>query len=205
MNASAGTDQLPLLALFQGAVGQAWIPLDTNIRLTLDGLHLHFRIKSSRSSSPPVPTSSRHVASAGLPVDQVILDGEIPWDPPPPDGCGGAGLHSGYHVFDILWLNGQLVTSLPLEDRRRLLQELPLKPPLRRVELPEDADPRRGRAACGSPGGPSRRISRPVGGDAVGVAGAREPRRPFSSARVPQKIFAGLQSGWSTRRRISVR
>ena len=28
---------------------------------------------------------------------------------------------SGYHVFDILWLDGRSVTSLPLEDRRALL------------------------------------------------------------------------------------
>jgi ATP-dependent DNA ligase len=80
-------------------------------------------------------------AIAQLPVDEVILDGEVTWDPPSPDGYGEAGLHSGYHVFDILWLNGHLVTSLPLEDRRRLLHELPLKPPLRRVELLQDTEP----------------------------------------------------------------
>ena len=74
---------------------------------------------------PPVAT-----AIAQLPVDEAILDGEITWD-----------LHSGYHVFDILWLNGQSVTALPLEERQQLLQALPLKPPLRRVELLDDDDP----------------------------------------------------------------
>jgi hypothetical protein len=63
-------------------------------------------------------------------VEEVILDGEITWD-----------LHSGYHVFDILWLNGHNVTSLPLEDRRALLRELPLTAPMRRVELLDDAEP----------------------------------------------------------------
>ena len=69
-------------------------------------------------------------AIANLPVDEVILDGEMTWDG-----------RSGYHVFDILWLNGRAVTTLPLEDRRALLQGLPLEPPLRRVELLDDQTP----------------------------------------------------------------
>jgi len=44
-------------------------------------------------------------------------------------------------VFDVLWLNGRAVTSLPLEDRRTLLQELPLEAPLRRVKLLDDEKP----------------------------------------------------------------
>jgi len=66
-----------------------------------------------------------------LPVDEVILDGEVTW---------GAN-QGGYHVFDILWLNGHNVTSLPLEDRRALLKELPFTVPMQRVELLEDAEP----------------------------------------------------------------
>ena len=66
-----------------------------------------------------------------LPVDEVILDGEVTW---------GAN-QGGYHVFDILWLNGHNVTSLPLEDRRALLKELPFTAPMQRVELLEDAEP----------------------------------------------------------------
>jgi bifunctional non-homologous end joining protein LigD len=69
-------------------------------------------------------------AIAKLPVTDVILDGEVTWDG-----------RSGYHVFDLLWLNGRSVTSLPLEDRRALLRELPFEPPLRRVELLEDEKP----------------------------------------------------------------
>ena len=69
-------------------------------------------------------------ALAGLPVDEVILDGEVTWDG-----------RSGYHVFDILWLNGRAVTSLPLEDRRALLQELPFPAPMHRVGLLDDEKP----------------------------------------------------------------
>ena len=69
-------------------------------------------------------------AVANLPVDDVILDGEVTWDG-----------RSGYHVFDILWLNGRSVTSLPLEDRRALLQKLAFKAPMRRVDLLDDEQP----------------------------------------------------------------
>lgn len=65
-----------------------------------------------------------------LPVNDVILDGEVTWDG-----------HSGYHVFDIMWMNGRGVTLLPLEDRRALLQALPFEAPMRRVELVEDPEP----------------------------------------------------------------
>jgi bifunctional non-homologous end joining protein LigD len=67
---------------------------------------------------------------ASLPVDDVILDGEVTWDG-----------RSGYHVFDILWLNGRDVTTLPIEERRALLQHLPFEHPMRRVELVNDDRP----------------------------------------------------------------
>ncbi len=68
-------------------------------------------------------------AIAALPVDTVILDGEITWD------RSGA-----YHVFDIIWLDGRDVRPLPLEARRALLAALPLGAPLTRVPaLKEDA------------------------------------------------------------------
>ncbi len=69
-------------------------------------------------------------ALAKLPVGDVILDGEVTWDG-----------RSGYHVFDILWLEGQSVTALPLEDRRALLQRLPFEHPMQRVELLDDEAP----------------------------------------------------------------
>jgi bifunctional non-homologous end joining protein LigD len=65
-----------------------------------------------------------------LPVHDLILDGEVTWDG-----------RRAYHVFDILWLDGRSVTALPLEERRALLQQLPLEPPLRRVTLLDDEQP----------------------------------------------------------------
>ena len=69
-------------------------------------------------------------AVAALPVHDAILDGELTWD-----------RMSGYHVFDILWLNGQDVTTRPLEERRALLQRLPFEGPMRRVDLVDDLEP----------------------------------------------------------------
>ena len=69
-------------------------------------------------------------AIENLPVRDVILDGEVTWDG-----------RSGYHVFDILWLNGQSVTTLPLEQRRALLEKLPFRAPIRRVQLLDDNEP----------------------------------------------------------------
>ena len=83
----------------------------------------------SRNRLPQnLPELSRAIAN--LPVNDVILDGEVTWDG-----------RSGYHVFDILWLNGQPVTALPLEDRRALLQELPFEAPMQRVEVVDDERP----------------------------------------------------------------
>jgi bifunctional non-homologous end joining protein LigD len=69
-------------------------------------------------------------AIARLPVREVILDGEITWN-----------REGGYHVFDLLWLDGRSVTSLPLDERRALLAKLPLRAPLRRVEALADPEP----------------------------------------------------------------
>jgi ATP-dependent DNA ligase len=71
-------------------------------------------------------------AVAALPYD-VILDGE---------------LTGGYHVFDILWHDDQLVTQLPLIERRALLRSLPLEPPLHRVA--QLVDERPWETACNS-------------------------------------------------------
>jgi bifunctional non-homologous end joining protein LigD len=78
-----------------------------------------------------LPQNLPAIANAikALPPRDLILDGEVTWD-------GRA-----YHVFDVLWLNGQLVTSLPIESRRALLKSLPLSPPLRRVKLVDDEAP----------------------------------------------------------------
>lgn len=75
---------------------------------------------------PPVAA-----AIAGLPVADAILDGEMTWGP------GGIA----YHVFDVVWLDGRDVASLPLTERRALLNALPLVAPLNRVPEVGDAEP----------------------------------------------------------------
>jgi bifunctional non-homologous end joining protein LigD len=62
-------------------------------------------------------------AIASLPIDELILDGEVDW--------GGGKV--AYHVFDMTWLAGRDITSLPLDSRRELLRTLPLRHPLARV------------------------------------------------------------------------
>ena len=69
-------------------------------------------------------------AIAKLPTENLILDGEITWD------RSGA-----YHVFDIVWLDDRDVRSLPLEERRALLERLPMQPPLQRVVALDDPNP----------------------------------------------------------------
>ncbi len=69
-------------------------------------------------------------AIAAIAADELILDGEVAWDG-----------ESGYHVFDILWLNGQSTTQLPLEERRALLKKLNFTAPMRRVDLLHDDEP----------------------------------------------------------------
>src|SRR5438270_9828355 len=76
-------------------------------------------------------------AIAGLPVHDVILDGEAAWD---------SSSRIAYHVFDILWLDGRSVMPLPLDARRALLKNLPLIAPL--AHIPEVTDARPWERAC---------------------------------------------------------
>jgi bifunctional non-homologous end joining protein LigD len=76
----------------------------------------------SRNRLPQnIPTVREAVGE--LPVHEVILDGEVTW------GRGNVA----YQVFDVMWLDGRELTSLTLDERRALLAELPLRPPLYRV------------------------------------------------------------------------
>src|SRR6478736_5246206 len=69
-------------------------------------------------------------AVALLPHGELILDGEAMWSE-----------EGGYHVFDVLWIDGRDVTHLPLMERRSILESLPLRGPLRRVVALEDGRP----------------------------------------------------------------
>jgi ATP-dependent DNA ligase len=73
-------------------------------------------------------------AVASLPPRELILDGEA-------TGVWGKQGRVAYHVFDILWLDGRDLTSMPLDARRALLAELPLRSPLQRVETLNESKP----------------------------------------------------------------
>jgi ATP-dependent DNA ligase len=95
----------------------------------LDGIRLlafkrgdEVRLLSRNRLPQEYPGVARAIAA--LPVRDAILDGEAAWDP---------ASRVAYHVFDVLWLDGRSVTSLPLEERRALLAGLPLTAPLARV------------------------------------------------------------------------
>ena len=81
-------------------------------------------------------------AIAALPHKELILDGEVTgvWGPASTrDADKPRGL--AYHVFDVLWIDGRDVMSLPLDERRALLKTLPLRAPLRRVTALDDEKP----------------------------------------------------------------
>lgn len=75
-------------------------------------------------------------AVARLPATQLVLDGECIW-------VNGAAV---YHVFDIMWCDGESLLPQPLETRQQRLRSLPLLPPLVAVE-PIDG-PRPWERAC---------------------------------------------------------
>jgi ATP-dependent DNA ligase len=100
-----------------------------------DGIRL---VAFKQGSDVRLYSRTRHVqhlpdfaaAIAALPVDEIILDGEMTWDG-----------HTAYHVFDIVWLDGRDVARLTLTERRALLEGLPLADPLVRVHELRDAEP----------------------------------------------------------------
>jgi bifunctional non-homologous end joining protein LigD len=69
-------------------------------------------------------------AVAALPSGELILDGEMSWH----------GV-TRYDVFDLVWKDGEDLRRRPLEDRRRVLAGLPLRPPLHHVEMLNEAEP----------------------------------------------------------------
>jgi bifunctional non-homologous end joining protein LigD len=73
-------------------------------------------------------------AIAALPVRDVILDGEA-------TGVWGKQGRVAYHVFDILWLDGRDLMTLPIEERKAVLAKLPFSSPLVRVPALHDGKP----------------------------------------------------------------
>jgi bifunctional non-homologous end joining protein LigD len=109
---------------------------DWTFERKLDGIRLlafkqgpDVRLYSRNRLVQELPAVADAVADVG--VDDAILDGELTW--------GGGGV--AYHVFDVLWLDGRDVTSLPLTARRALLDRLRFRSPLRRVPVLDDQEP----------------------------------------------------------------
>ena len=73
-------------------------------------------------------------AIADLPARDLILDGEA-------TGVWGRPGRVTYHVFDIMWRDGSNLMPLPLDARRAVLADLPLRMPLQRVEALTDPAP----------------------------------------------------------------
>ena len=76
-------------------------------------------------------------AIANLPVSDAIFDGEAAWD---------STSRIGYHIFDILWLEGRSIMPLPLDARRALLKDFKLRAPL--AHVPELTDNKPWERAC---------------------------------------------------------
>jgi len=107
----------------------------------LDGIRLlafkqgtHVQLLSRNRLAQNAAYPSFVDAVARLPVRDVILDGEA-------TGVWNARDELGYHVFDILWLDGRDLTALPLEARREQLERLAFEPPLRLVPRLDHAAP----------------------------------------------------------------
>jgi DNA ligase D-like protein (predicted ligase) len=118
--------------------GPEWVferKLD-GIRLLAFKDHADVRLLSRNKLSQNAAYPTFVQAIAALPVPEVILDGEAL-------GVWGRreGAKSSYHVFDVLWLSGRDLTPLPLDDRRAILDALPLHPPLERVARLTDQAP----------------------------------------------------------------
>ena len=118
--------------------GDAWVferKLD-GIRLLAfkdaRGVRLLTRNRLLRNASYPEIAA----ALAALPGGAAILDGEALGG-----GWENRGVPNGYHVFDVLWLDGVDVTARPLDARRELLRALPLQAPVYLVERLDDEKP----------------------------------------------------------------
>jgi DNA ligase D-like protein (predicted ligase) len=96
-------------------------------------------------------------AVTALPVRDLILDGEA-------TGVWGRSGRVGYHVFDILWLDGKDLTALPLVTRRAMLGTLPLAAPLELVPWLDDEKPWERACARGWEGVIAKRLDAPYEG-----------------------------------------
>jgi len=95
-----------------------------------DSVQLWSRNRLSLTASYPAVAR----AISALPVAEAIFDGEA-------TGAWGRQGSADYHVFDVLWLDGELLTSRPLTERRRRLASISFRSPVARVEPLDDDRP----------------------------------------------------------------
>jgi bifunctional non-homologous end joining protein LigD len=109
----------------------------------------------SRNHLPQNAAYPAYVDAVGaLPVREAILDGEA-------TGMFGPREAPGYHLFDVLWLDGEDLTALALDARRAKLAELPLAPPLQLVPRLDEPEPWRRACAEGWEGVIAKRRDAP--------------------------------------------
>lgn len=73
-------------------------------------------------------------ALSSMRPSEAIFDGEA-------TGAWGRQGRADYHVFDLLWIDGLLLTGAPLDARRARLDALHFAPPVARVPLLTGANP----------------------------------------------------------------
>jgi bifunctional non-homologous end joining protein LigD len=98
-----------------------------------DGLEVRLLSRNRLLQNHAYPAIVRTIAE--LPGDNLILDGEAlgVW--------GSRNEAVGYHVFDLLWLDGRDLTKLTLDERSAILDTIPLQAPVCRVERLADERP----------------------------------------------------------------
>jgi bifunctional non-homologous end joining protein LigD len=97
-----------------------------------EGAEVRLLSRNRLPQNDAYPSFVRAISS--LPVENVILDGEA-------TGVWQTRDALGYHLFDVLWLDGVDLTELPLDARRERLSRLKLRPPLLLVPRLDDAEP----------------------------------------------------------------
>ena len=105
-------------------VGPEWV-----FERKFDGIRLlafkkgtDVRLLSRNQLPQQLPAVAQAIGS--LPARNLILDGEMTWSAPA----------AHFHVFDVMWMDDEDLRSLPLEERRAILERLPLRLPLALVE-----------------------------------------------------------------------
>lgn len=126
-------DGIRLLAFKQGATVTLW----SRNRLPLTEQYPHVRD-----------------ALAKVNATDAIFDGEATW-------AWGKQGRADYYVFDVLWLNGELLTSLPLSERRARLDAVQFVLPVARVQPLKGAEPWAKACASGWEGVIAKRLDSP--------------------------------------------